>query len=99
MKNIQRKVIPLYGFATIIMKMIPSGNQVFFVLVQLVEGGLISTYTNMKHKCPLCNASVNLTELSSVALFGLHLYLIHGLTLELIIVLCGELGKNIDKRN
>ncbi len=66
------------------MKMIPSGNQVFFVLVQLVEGGLISTYTNMKHKCPL---------------FGLHLYLIHGLTLELIIVLCGELGKNIDKRN
>ena len=36
------------------------------------------------HSCPVCGAVFDLEDLSIVALFGLHLYLIHNWTMEAI---------------
>lgn len=46
-----------------------------------------------EYKCPMCEATFDLEDLPTVALYGLHLKLIHGLNLAMIIALTKELGK------
>lgn len=49
------------------------------------------------YKCPLCTATFDLEDLPIVALFGLHLHLIHGLNMAAILAMTEKLNEEVSK--